>query len=401
MASLQDVLKVVDWKNEMPHGSHKVLSSIERCHTAAMGYHAYTCDDATCEHIHIQYHGCRNRHCPHCGSLRAQHWMEDRLRELLPVKYFHACPVAKRLGIVFTLPSELKAIAYLNRKVIYNLLFQSSSHCLLTLSKDEKWLGGVPSISAVLHSWGQQLDFHPHIHCIVSGGGVDKNLNWKNLKKGKGKYLFPYPVMEPIYKGFFLEKLHEYIENKTVKLPDNTNWPVLKNKMYDKKWIVYAKNPMGNAAQVVEYLGRYTQKIAISNHRIKELDAQGNVNFRYKDYKDGGKRKMLKLSGKEFLRRFSTHILPPRFVRIRHYGILGNFKRKERLREILKKFKVPPHPEKLKVPTNIANLCSFGSSEILCPKCKKGKLVLRHVELPRSRDGPKNAIEKGVLSDFK
>ena len=137
----------------MPHGSHKVLSSIERCHTAAMGYHAYTCDDATCEHIHIQYHGCRNRHCPHCGSLRAQHWMEDRLRELLPVKYFHACPVAKRLGIVFTLPSELKAIAYLNRKVIYNLLFQSSSHCLLTLSKDEKWLGGVPSISAVLHSW--------------------------------------------------------------------------------------------------------------------------------------------------------------------------------------------------------------------------------------------------------
>lgn len=262
MVSLQDVLKVVDWQNTLPKASHKVLSLIERCHTIAMGYHAYKCDDTTCNHVHIQYHGCRNRHCPHCGSLRANEWMEDRLRELLPVKYFH---------VVFTLPAELKAIAYLNRKMIFNLLFESSAHCILTLSKDEKRMGGVPSISSVLHTWGQKLDFHPHIHCIVSGGGINKTttnekddpLQWKPLKKGNGTYLFPYSVMEPIYKGFFLEKLNEYIENKTIQLPKNTNWKTLKNELYNKEWIVYAKNPMGNAAQVVEYLGRYIHPVRI------------------------------------------------------------------------------------------------------------------------------------------
>jgi hypothetical protein len=389
MASLQDVLKVVDWQNTLPEASHKVLSLIERCHTSAMGYHAYSCEDASCKHVHIQYHGCRNRHCTHCGSLRATEWMEDRLRELLPVKYFH---------VVFTLPSELKALAYLNRKVIYNLLFESSSRCILKLSKDEKRLGGVPSITSVLHTWGQKLDFHPHIHCIVSGGGVDEELNWKNLKKGNGTYLFPYSVMEPLYKGFFLAKLDELIENKTVQLPENTNWKVLKNDLYLKKWIVYAKNPMGNAAQVVEYLGRYTQKIAISNHRIKEVDQEGNVTFWYKDYKDQGKRKLLKLTGNEFLRRFSQHILPARFVRIRHYGILGNYKRKERLKAILKLFKVPKHPEKLKVPTNIQNLLRFGRSQILCPKCKKANLVLTQIVLPNARDGPSKAIVSQCFS---
>ncbi len=393
MASLQGVLKVVDWQKTLPIASHKVMSLIERCHTASMGYHAYTCEDKACEHIHIQYHGCRNRHCTHCGSLRAQEWMEDRLRELLPVKYFH---------VVFTLPSELKAIAYLNRKVIFNLLFESSAHCILTLSKDEKRMGGVPSISSVLHTWGQKLDFHPHIHCIVSGGGInkttttqgDKELAWKKLKKGNGTYLFPYSVMEPIYKGFFMDKLNKLIEAKEVQLPQNTNWQSLKNELYAKKWIVYAKSPMGNAAQVVEYLGRYTQKIAISNHRIKEIDADGNVTFWYKDYKDEGKRKLLKLTGQEFLRRFAQHILPARFVRIRHYGILGNYKRKERLKAILALFDVPQHPEKLKVPTNIANLCRFGRSQVICPKCKKGNLVLISIILPRSRDGPSKAIEK-------
>ena len=156
---------------------------------------------------------------------------------------------------------------------------------------------------------------------------------------------------------------------------------------------------MGNAAQVVEYLGRYTQKIAISNHRIKEIDSDGNVTFQYKDYKDGGKKKQLKLTGNEFLRRFSQHILPARFVRIRHYGILGNYKRKERLKAILALFKVPKHPEKLKVPTSIVNLCRYGSSEIICPRCKKGKLILAQIVLPNSREGPsKSILNQGFVS---
>lgn len=385
MASLQEVIRLVDWKEEMPLASHKVLRSIEACHTAKMGYHAYRCNDQECGHIHIQYHGCRNRHCPHCGSLRAQNWMEDRLRELLPVKYFH---------VVFTLPSELKTMAYLNRKAFYNLLFDSSAHCLLTVSKDPKFLGATPSISSVLHTWGQQLDFHPHIHCIVSGGGVSKDFQWKPIRQGKGTFLFPYGVMEPIYKGFFLEKLNAAISNKHIKLPEHINWPVLRNKLYNKKWIVFAKNPMGNASQVVEYLGRYTQKIAISNHRIKQIDEQANVHFSYKDYREHGKKKLLKLAVKEFLRRFCMHILPARFVRIRHYGFLGNYKRRERIEQILKKFGVPKHPQKLKVPTSIANLCRLGSSELSCPKCKKGNLLLHSVLLPRCRDDPHKSLHQ-------
>jgi hypothetical protein len=306
--------------------------------------------------------------------------MENRLRELLPVKYFH---------VVFTLPSELKSIALGNRKEVFKLLFDSASHCLLTLSKDKKYLGAVPSISAVLHTWGQQLDFHPHVHCIVSGGGINRHQRWKPLKKGNGKYLFPYRVMEALFKGYFLQQLNALILEHKVKVSEGCDWYNLKDKLYRKKWIVYAKNPMGNAAQVVEYLGRYTQKIAISNHRIKSIDEQHKVTFWYKDYRDVGKRKLMTLEGMEFLRRFAQHILPFRFVRIRHYGILGNYKRKERVQSILQKMKVPLHPPKINIPSQIKQLCNFGKSSNFCPKCKESKMVLIGICLPiKPRAGP-------------
>lgn len=381
MPSLQQLLvQLPDWQENIPKGTQKVMSLITRCHTPQMGYHLYQCEDKDCKHHHVQYHGCRNRHCPHCGSHKAQQWMEDRLKELLPVKYFH---------VVFTLPSELKSIALGNRTEVFKLLFDSASHCLLTLSNDPKYLGATPSISAVLHTWGQQLDFHPHIHCIVSGGGVDKQNRWKNLKKGDGKYLFPYKVMERLYKGYFLQQLNELILQKKVKIPENCDWYNLKDKLHKKKWIVYAKNPMGNAAQVVEYLGRYTQKIAISNHRIKNIDAQNRVTFWYKDYRDAGKRKLMILEGNEFLRRFTQHILPYRFVRIRHYGILGNYKRKERVSAILRSLKVPIHAEKVTIPSSIQQLCTFGKTSNLCPVCKESKMILIGICLPiKPRAGP-------------
>jgi hypothetical protein len=222
----------------------------------------------------------------------------------------------------------------------------------------------------------------------VSGGGVDKNNEWHALKKGKGTYLFPYKMMEPLYKGFFLEKLNDLINRKLIKLPAGENWKRLKTQLYAKKWIVYAKNPMGNAAQVVEYLGRYTQKIAISNHRIQQIDTQGNITFWYKDYRDNGRKKRMILTGEEFVRRFAQHILPPRFVRIRHYGFLGNYKRKERLQAIVNRLKIPPHSPKLELPTEIKNLLLRGSSERKCPKCKKGNMVLIAVVHPPKRAGP-------------
>lgn len=380
MASVQKLLQQLPlWKTFVPQPAHKVLSLIERCHTSTMGYHAYKCEDLGCKHLHLQYHGCRNRHCPHCGQNKAQLWMENRLKELIPVRYFH---------VVFTLPTELHKIVYINRKLLFKLLFDSAAHCLLTLSKDPKYLGATPSISMVLHTWGQLLQFHPHVHCIVSGGGVDKHQQWVKLKKGNGFFLFPKKVMEQIYRGYFLDHLNKLIAQGKINLPDNTDWKKLKNILYQKDWMVYAKHPMGNAHQVIEYLGRYTQKIAISNHRIKRIDAHSRVHFWYKDYRKKGKRKIMVLEGNAFLRRFSQHILPPRFVRIRHYGILGNYKRKERIDLILKQMKVPLHPPKIKWATFILRLCEQGKTSFICPACKKANLVLVGIQWPQSRAGP-------------
>jgi hypothetical protein len=381
MYSLQQLLRLMpSWRSCVPEGSHKVLSLIERCHTASLGYHSYRCSDAECGHLHIQYHGCRNRHCPHCGASRAKMWMEERLAELLPVKYFH---------VVFTLPHELKHIAYLNRKTVFKLLFEASAHCLLSLCKDKKRMGALPSITSVLHTWGQQLAFHPHLHCIVSAGGVDRHNNWNPLKKqGSGYYLFPYKVMEPLFKGFLLDKLNHLIASKEVKLPKKCNWKKLKDELYKKSWIIHANQPFGNVSQVIEYLGRYTQKVAISNHRIKYIDADNRVTFAYKDYADGGKRKQMTISGEEFIKRFAQHILPKRFVRIRHYGILGNHRRKERVAKILEKMKLPLHPDPVKLPLNIELLARYGKDITLCPKCQKAKLVLVSICFGLIRDGP-------------
>lgn len=188
-------------------------------------------------HVHYHYHSCHNRHCPSCNWQRQDEWQEARMNELLPVKYFHT---------VFTIPHELNPLVMGNRSTLFKLLFDSASYCLLKLCKDTKWLGAVPAITAVLHTWGQQLSFHPHVHCIVSGGGADKNHQWHNLKKSvKYGYLFPYHVMEPVYKGYFLEQLNIMVKNARVRLPTGSNWPLLRDSLYKQKWIVYAKQPRG------------------------------------------------------------------------------------------------------------------------------------------------------------
>lgn len=344
-----------------------------------MGYHYYQCTNPDCGHVHYQYHSCRNRHCPACNWLKQDQWMEARMNELLPVKYFH---------VVFTLPHELNALVMGNRTVLFKLLFDSAIHCLLTLSHDKKWLGAAPSITAMLHTWGQQLSFHPHLHCIVSGGGVDKELNWHNLKKKSQQgFLFPYKVMEPIFKKHFLDHLNRIILLSEIKVNNRYEWQELKNKLYQKQWIVYAKSPMGNAAQVVEYLARYAHKVAISNHRILEV-ASGKVVFQYKDYNDHNKSKIMSLSVDEFVRRFEQHILPKGFVKMRHYGILGNFNRKKRVNEILKKMKLPQHPPTVVIPYHLRLLEKYGIDIFLCPKCKNAKLELIEIVYPNIRGSP-------------
>ncbi|MCC5917420.1 MAG: transposase [Cryomorphaceae bacterium] len=271
MASFKDVLAhVPDWRQHIPLGAHKVLSKIERCHTAALGYHTYKCQNSACEKIHLQYHACRNRHCPHCGYARVQEWMDERLRELLPTRYFH---------VVFTLPAELRPMAWRYRKLFFDLLFDASAHCLLTLSRDPKYLGATPAITTVLHTWGQQLQFHPHVHCIVSGGGADANNQWHKLKKGFGDYLFPYNVMMPLFRGYFLDHLNRMILRGEVQVPEGTHWPSLRDRLYKTKWAVYAKSPVQSPDTVVEYLARYTHPVTMFNQTARFNSVHSSINI--------------------------------------------------------------------------------------------------------------------------
>jgi hypothetical protein len=368
----QLLLQIPDWRKKTATGSHKVLHCIAHCHTAHLGYHAYRCTDSYCGAMHYKYHSCRNRHCPGCGNTKKEQWIEARMKELLPVKYYHA---------VFTLPHQLNPLVLGNRKAMFDLLFEAASYTLLKFGNDEKYLGAQPGIIMVLHTWGQQLSFHPHVHCIVSGGGIDHNKGWKEALKAKHRFLFPVKAVAQVYRAYFLKQLQQHIDKGIVTMTGEQlrDWMALRNSLYNTDWITYFKEPMGGPAQVVEYLGRYTHKVAISNHRIKRIDADNKVTFAYKDYADEGKNKLMTLSGEEFLRRYEQHILPPRFCKIRHYGYLGNYKRKERVNAILQQMALPLHAPQAAVSSAVTRIEKFGSAILQCPCCKKAKLELLYI----------------------
>src|SRR5450631_140556 len=357
----------------------KVLQRIRNCRTAALGYHVYGCTKDGCGHIQYQYHSCRDRHCPNCGAVKKQEWIEARMQELLPVKYYH---------VVFTLPHELNSLVMGHRRALYKLLFDASAATLLTFAKDEKHLGASPGIISVLHTWGQQLSFHPHIHCIVSGGGITANNNWKNAINNNRSFLFPVKAMSIVYRAKFLQALQQMITKGEVLLPVNTDCKQLLNQLYRKDWIVYAKAPFGGPQAVIEYLGRYTHKVAISNHRICSMDDdEGTVSFNYKDYADGDKQKQMTLTIAEFIRRFTQHILPERFTKIRTYGFLANRNRYRRINEVLSKMKLPLHKELVKVPVQVRMLEQFGIDMTECPACKNKTLQLVKIFYPWKHSG--------------
>ena len=341
---------------------HKVLQRLRSCRTAALGYHIYRCSDENCGHVKYQYHSCRDRHCPQCGALKKQQWIEARTAELLPVKYYH---------VVFTLPHELNSLVMGNRTALFKLLFDASSQTLLSFAADPKYLQALPGIISVLHTWGQQLSFHPHIHCIVSGGGITNDGQWKEATKNDWRFLFPVKALSQVFKGKFLEALKKLIEVKTVVPSLQTDIKALLNVLYKKDWVVYAKAPFGGPHAVIQYLGRYTHKVAISNHRLTSINDQDNtVTFDYKDYADDSKQKQMTLSGPEFIRRFEQHILPKRFTKIRTYGYLANRNRHRRINEVLKKMKLPQHKEKIIVPVAVLMMEQYGIDLNECPSCK-------------------------------
>lgn len=380
-ATLQQVLQ----KHYEPQGDanvhvKNVLRRLTICRTAALGYHVYRCSDEGCGHIQYRYHSCRDRHCPNCGALKKQEWIEARMQELLPVKYYH---------VVFTLPHELNSLVLGHRKLLFKLLFEASSQTLLTFAKDPQYLAAVPGIISVLHTWGQQLSFHPHIHCIVSGGGITNENRWKDAKKNGYRFLFPVEAMHTVYRAKFLEGLKLMIAKGEVTMADGTDGKWLINLLYQKDWIVYAKAPFGGPHAVIEYLGRYTHKVAISNHRICSVNEDDTVSFDYKDYAGNNSKKQMSLGVNEFIRRFEQHILPKRFTKIRTYGYLANRNRHKRINEVLTSMKLPLHKGLVKIPLELRMKQQYGIDMLECPCCK-GKtmqLVLVYSPWKHADDG--------------
>lgn len=324
----------------------RTLSAIRRCRTAALGGHIDTCDG--CGNISISYNSCRNRHCPKCQGEKREQWIKAREADLLPVPYFH---------VVFTLPSELNQLAMYEPKMVYDSLFEATWQTIQAFGKDPRHLNtptdkGIKNgMVAVLHTWGQNLSLHPHLHCIIPGGGVDDAGNWR-LTKAKGKFLYPVKALSKVFRAKYVDILKKKLE--------------LGRSFYDslftKNWIVYAKRPFGSPKSVIEYLGRYSHKVAISNHRIQCTDSK-TVTFSYKDYKTGAQKKEMTLSHSEFIRRYSQHILPKRLVRIRHYGILSSTWKREKLKNLQEKISSKPKPAEAKT-----------QKVRPCPCCKKGTL---------------------------
>ena len=317
------------------------------------------------------------------ACLLAKAGIEARRLELLPIKYYH---------VVFTLPHELKSIIMGNRTSLFKLLFDASAQTLLTFGSDQQYLGATPGIISVLHTWGQQLSFHPHVHCIVSGGGMvqrDGQIKWVEGKKNDWRFLFPVNAMNKVFKGKFLQGLKGLLANQSVQPPADTDIKALINLLYQKDWIVYAKQPFGGPEQVIDYLGRYTHKVAISNHRLQAYNGDAHtVTFDWKDYADGGKQKQMVLPDSEFIRRFEQHILPHRFTKIRSYGYLSNRGRRERVNQMLETMELPQHPAPVKVPWQVRLLERYGKQANECPCCHQPTLQLLTVMYPKARLKP-------------
>jgi hypothetical protein len=347
----------------------RVLRAIETCRTAALGGHLERCDQ--CGHERNAYNSCANRHCPKCQSLARAEWLEKRRAELLPVEYHH---------VVFTLPGRLTALALQNKKQMYGLLFRATAETLLSIAADQKHLGAHIGFFCILHSWGQTLTHHPHLHCVVPGGGISLNgSRWVACRRPH--FFLPVRVLSCRFRRLYLRYLEQaYTAGKLQfhgelrYLSEPQAFARYLAPLRKIKWVVYSKPPFGGPERVLDYLGRYTHRVAISNNRLKELK-DGQVTFAYKDYKDEHRQKLMTLSADEFLRRFLLHVLPDGFQRIRHYGLLGNRHRVENLDRCRELLRVPA-PVALPQQDYRERYWQLTGQDLLqCPQCKKGQMV--------------------------
>jgi len=359
----------------------KVVNALISCRTARLGGHVYECDN--CGHEIILYNSCRNRHCPKCQGLARAKWLDNRMKELLPVEYFH---------VVFTIPDILNRTALCNKEVVYDILFRAVKETLLEASLNPKNIGAKIGFLAILHTWGQNLLDHPHIHCVVPGGGLSPDgSSWISSKKG---FLVSVKVLAKLFRGKFLDylkqafqdhKLHFYGENKELEIPKH--FQKLIDQAYAKEWVVYVKKPFSGPKQVLQYLGKYTHRVAISNHRIIDVK-DDRVIFKWRDYKDGNTMKTMSVSVEEFMRRFLLHVIPKKFVRIRFYGLLSNRNKKEMLikcRALLHEDTNDDETAEENPDTGESLMVGISENDYLvCPECQKGKMFIVMVIEPET-----------------
>ncbi len=347
--------RFIDKNGSWLTGLHrKVLFAIECCRTAALGGHKDRC--ARCGYKAISYNSCRNRHCPKCQTNAREKWLTARRRELLEVPYVH---------VVFTLPHELASLAYYNKKLLYGLLFRASAATLLEVAADPKHLGAEIGFLSVLHTWGQNLLHHPHVHCVIPAGGLSPD--HQRWVRPRYAFFLPVKVLSRVFRGKFVDELKRMFRNGELRLPGPLK-PLAREKvfrsflrgLFRQDWVVYSKPPFGGPHHVLQYLARYTHRVAISNHRIVNF-ADGKVTFHWKDYAHGSRKRLMTLSTEEFLRRFLLHWLPRGFVRIRFFGFLAN-RRRAKLLPVCKQLlainaRVPPRPAETSITKPAAWLC--------------------------------------------
>jgi hypothetical protein len=344
-------------------GQLKAMSAIERCRSAALGGHVLRC--GACDTQQIAYNSCRNRHCPKCQGATAKRWLADREADLLPVEYYH---------VVFTLPAAIGDIAYQNKAVVYDLLFKATAETLRTIAADPQHLGVKIGFTAVLHTWGSAMTHHPHVHCIVPGGGLSPDGQWVSCKNG---FFLPVRVLSRLFRRVFLEQLvgaHESLEfyAQLQHLADTTAFATYLVPSRHVEWVVYAKRPFSGPAAVLAYLSRYTHRVALSNRRLIACDEQG-VTFKWTDYraKSNKRNKTMRLATGEFIRRFLIHILPSGFHRIRHFGFLSNHSRIENLRSIRNQLGNVDPPEAIEAQSK-----DNGTPTFVCPTCHAPMIVI-------------------------
>jgi hypothetical protein len=343
----------------------KVLRAIRNCRTQSLGGHLDRCSG--CGHEAISYNSCRNRHCPKCQTNAREQWLAKRSEDLLPVPYFH---------VVFTLPHDLSGLALQNKKLLYDLLFRAAAETLIEIAADPKYLGADIGFLAVLHTWGQNLQHHPHIHCVIPAGGLA--LDHARWIRAPTSFFLPVRVLSKVFRGKFVDGLKRLFQAKKLSfhgaLRSLADWKQFRGflrQLFRKDWVVYAKRPFRSSEYVLQYLARYTHRVAISNHRLIAFE-NGEVSFRYKDYAHGNKKRKMTLSANEFLRRFLLHVLPRGFVRIRHFGFLAN---RSRARLVAICRQLLSDAPRTRLPTEVA----LPPRQWPCPRCGAAMIVVERL----------------------